>query len=55
VDLFQYPTIAKLTEFLSRKENSGVSYLKTQDLANKQIASLKRQKQFAAARRKVNG
>jgi amino acid adenylation domain-containing protein len=55
VDLFQYPTIAKLTEFLSRKENSGISLLKTQDLAHKQIASLKRQKRFVAARRKVNG
>jgi acyl carrier protein len=55
VDLFQYPTIAKLTEFLSRRENFGISLQKTQDLASKQIASLKRQQRFAAARRKANG
>jgi acyl-coenzyme A synthetase/AMP-(fatty) acid ligase/acyl carrier protein len=55
VDLFQYPTIAKLTEFLSRKENFGISRIKTQELAAKQIASLKRQQRFAAARRKANG
>jgi acyl carrier protein len=55
VDLFQYPTIAQLTQFISRKDNSERSFKKTQDLVSKQIASLKRQKQLATARRKSNG
>ena len=55
VDLFQYPTIAKLTQFLSQQEDLGISFRKTQDLANKQIASLKRHKRFASTRRKLNG
>jgi len=55
VDLFQYPTIATLNAFLADSQSVKPSFAETFDIANKQIASLKRQKRLANARREFNG
>jgi len=55
VDLFQYPTIATLAEFLNEKCRNQPVFADTRKLANKQIASLIRQRRAAMAQRKSLG
>jgi amino acid adenylation domain-containing protein len=55
VDLFQYPTIATLTEFLNKKHRNKPAFADTKKLVNLQIASLKRQRRVAMARWKSHG
>jgi len=55
VDLFQYPTIATLAEFLNKKHSRQPVFADTRQLANKQIASLQRRRRAAMARRKSHG
>lgn len=55
VDFFQYPTVSSLTAFLSRHKKAQTSFAKTRQQIEKQIESLKRQKQMAMARVKNFG
>lgn len=52
VNLFQYPTVAALAEFLNTKIDAGVSLEKRRALASQQRASLLRKKRVAQAGRK---
>ncbi|MCK4785651.1 MAG: non-ribosomal peptide synthetase, partial [Desulfobacteraceae bacterium] len=54
VDFFMYPTIEMLAKFLTQKQKIRPSFTKVYDLANKQKASLRKQRKFATANRKQN-
>ncbi len=45
-DMFRYPTIEKLTEFLSREQGEGPSFEKIYDRARKQKETFNRQRQL---------
>ena len=45
-DMFRYPTIEKLTEFLTREQSEGLSLEKIHDRARKQKEALNRQRQL---------
>ncbi len=54
-DLFKYPTISALAEYLSQKNNVEQTTLATiDDLAKKQKEAIKRQKQLIKQKRKAN-
>jgi len=55
VDLFQFPTIASLAEFINKKHAGKPAFAETSKLVDKQIASLKRQRRVAMARRNKHG
>jgi len=55
VDLFQYPSIASLAEFLGKKNGGKPAFANAKNMVNKQIESLKRQRRVAMARRKSHG
>jgi amino acid adenylation domain-containing protein len=50
VHLFQYPTIASLTEFLFPQKAVVPDFGKAREMAGRQLAALQRQKRLAAAR-----
>jgi len=54
VDFFRYPTVEMLAKFLTQKQKIRPSFTKVYDLANKQKASLRKQRKFATANRKQN-
>jgi amino acid adenylation domain-containing protein len=54
VNLFQYPSVAALAEYIDAIHHPEITPEKTRDRAARQIASLKRQKRLPAAPRKAN-
>jgi amino acid adenylation domain-containing protein len=55
VELFRHPTIGTLARFLTQGEKAPPSFATTQELASKQIESLRRRKRLATARRRSHG